>query len=172
MSKRIDFFSESLSAWKDGRDGLIAEVDNIRATKFDFRPTPDVRSVRELVQHIVEGSMMMVGELTQPEPNFTRQSYPEFIKEFSTSVQDAQTKKELLDLLESQIKDGVRRFTKVGADAMMEPITNFDGSTWTRMQWLHHGMAEEMYHRGQVTTYARMMGLVPALTQMIEAASE
>ena len=33
-------------------------------------------------------------------------------------------------------------------------------------------MTEEMYHRGQIVTYARQMGLVPALTQMIEATQE
>ena len=57
---RPDFFTESLDAWRDARQGLIAEVDNVPASKCDFRPTPDVRSVRELVQHILEGSMMMV----------------------------------------------------------------------------------------------------------------
>jgi len=37
------------------------------------------------------------------------------------------------------------------------------------MQWFFHAMTEEMYHRGQRVTHARLMGLVPALTQMIEA---
>jgi uncharacterized damage-inducible protein DinB len=36
------------------------------------------------------------------------------------------------------------------------------------MQWLHHGIAQEMYHRGQLTLYARLMGLKPALTKRIE----
>ena len=54
----------------------------------------------------------------------------------------------------------------------MGPITNFDGSKWTRMQWFFHAMTEEMYHRGQIVTYARLMGLVPALTQMIEASAD
>ncbi len=55
----------------------------------------------------------------------------------------------------------------LGEDAMMGPVTNFDGGTWSRMQWFFHAMNEEMYHRGQLTTYARLMGLVPALTQQI-----
>lgn len=168
---RTDFFTESLDAWRDARRGLISEVENIPADKFDFRPTADVRSVRELLQHILEGSMMMVGELSQDQPNFRRMSFPEFMEEFASRARNVQTKQELLDLLGSQVEEGVAKFNAVGADAMMGPVTNFDGSTWSRMQWFFHGMTEEMYHRGQLTTYARLMGLVPALTQRIQASS-
>ncbi len=169
MSK-TNFLTESLSAWRHDRQGLIDEVENIRATKFDFRPTPEVRSVREVVQHILEVAMMMTGELTQPKPDFSRATYPEFLEMFSQSVYDAQTKKELIAMLEWQIADAVKCFKKVGEAAMFEPVTNFDGSKWTRMQWLHHGLAQEMYHRGQITTYERLMGLEPALTKNIRGA--
>jgi uncharacterized damage-inducible protein DinB len=165
-----NFLTESLSAWRHDRQGLIDEVENIRATKFDFRPTPEVRSVRELVQHILEVAMMMTGELTQPKPDFSRATYPAFLEMYSQSVYDAQTKKELITMLEWQIDDAVKRFKKVGEAAMFELVTNFDGSKWTRMQWLHHGLAQEMYHRGQITTYERLMGLEPALTTRIRGA--
>ncbi len=165
-----NFLAESLSAWRHDRQGLIDEVQNIRATKFDFRPTPEVRSVRELAQHILEVAMMMTGELTQSKPDFSRATYPEFLEMYSQSVYDAQTRKELIAMLEGQIADAVKRFKKVGEAAMFEPVTNFDGSEWTRMQWLHHGLAQEMYHRGQITTYERLMGLEPVLTKRIRGA--
>jgi uncharacterized damage-inducible protein DinB len=34
---------------------------------------------------------------------------------------------------------------------------------------MHHGVSHEEYHRGQLAMYARAMGLVPALTQLIQA---
>jgi uncharacterized damage-inducible protein DinB len=166
-----DFLTESLDHWRYIRQGLIAEVDNIPADKFDFRPTPEVKSVHGLVQHILEGSMMMVGELTREKPNFQRQGLAEFFEEYSGRARDAKGKAELIDLLTNQIEEGVAGFTTVGGDGMNGPVTNFSGSTWTRMQWFFHAMTEEMYHRGQIVTYARMIGLVPALTQMIEASS-
>jgi uncharacterized damage-inducible protein DinB len=165
-----NFLTESLSTWRHDRQGLIDEVENIRAIKFDFRPTPEVRSVRELIQHILEVAMMMTGELTQPEPDFSRATFPEFLEMYSQSVYDAQTKKELIAMLEWQIDDAVKRFKKIGEATMFAPVTNFDGSEWTRMQWLHHGLAQEMYHRGQITTYERLMGLEPALTKKIRGA--
>jgi len=50
---------EAIEAWEDARNGVIAEVENLPANRFDFRPTPDVRSVTELVIHILEVSLMM-----------------------------------------------------------------------------------------------------------------
>jgi len=161
------FLEESLSSWRDVRRGLIAEVENIRATQFDFRPAPGVRSVRELVQHILEVACMMTGELARPDTDFRRAPWPELLEMYAAHVYDAQTKKELLALLAAQMDDAEERFSTFGEDAMYGLITNFDGSRWTRMQWLHHGIAQEMYHRGQLTLYARLLGLEPALTKRI-----
>lgn len=168
MPELTSFLDETLEAWRDVRDGLIEEVENIPADKFDFRPTPEVRSVREMVQHILEVAMMMTGELTRPDGDFQRASFSELLDEYAAHVYDAQTKKELVALLESQLENAEEAFRRVGEQGMFAPIRNFDGSRWTRMQWLHHGIAQEMYHRGQLTTYARLMGLVPALTRRIE----
>ncbi|RMD96511.1 MAG: hypothetical protein D6814_11245, partial [Calditrichaeota bacterium] len=33
--------------------------------------------------------------------------------------------------------------------------------------WLHHGIEQEMYHRGQITLYERLLGIEPALTRRI-----
>lgn len=51
---------------------------------------------------------------------------------------------------------------------MLQLIERFNGARGTRLAWLHHGIAQEMYHRGQLTLYARLMGLVPALTKRIQ----
>ena len=109
-----DFFDESLGAWRYVRQGLISEVDNIPEGQFDFRPTPDVKSVRELVRHILEGSMMMVGELTRDEPNFQRMPFEAFMEEYAATARAAEGKRELLDLLESQLDDGITQFKAVG----------------------------------------------------------
>ena len=62
-------------------------------------------------------------------------SLPEFFAEYSTRAKDAHNKADLITLLSSQGEDGVERLQEVGGDAMTGPLTNFDGSPWTRMQW-------------------------------------
>jgi len=151
----------------DARQGVIDEVKNIPPQKFDFRPTAETKSVRELVQHILEIAMLMTGELTRPDTNFKRHPWPKMIKQYAEAAQRAQTKRELLVLLGAQMRDAEKRFRKAGDLAMWQFIERFDGEQGTKMQWLHHGIAQEMYHRGQLATYARLMGLEPALTKKI-----
>ena len=41
------------------------------------------------------------------------------------------------------------------------------GKKGTKLAWVHHGLAHEEYHRGQLAVYERLMGIEPALTRMI-----
>jgi uncharacterized damage-inducible protein DinB len=164
---RHSFLEETIANWRDVREGLIAEVENVRSTKFDFRPSEEVRTVRELVQHILEVACMMTGELTRKDTNFQRVPWPQLLATYAGHVHDAQTKKELADLLRKQMDEAEDKFREAGEAGMWALIINFDGSKWTKMQWMHHGIAHEMYHRGQLATYERLMGLTPALTQRI-----
>ncbi len=50
---------------------------------------------------------------------------------------------------------------------MLQYITRFDGLKGTRLAWMQHGVSHEEYHRGQLALYARLLGRVPALTQVI-----
>jgi uncharacterized damage-inducible protein DinB len=167
MAAASSFLEESLRAWRGDREGIIDEVRNIPADQFDFRPTPEVKSVRELVQHILEVSMMMTGELTRTDTDFRRAPWPELLAMYAKPAYEAVSKQELLDLLGSQMVEAENAFRACGELEMREFIDNFDGSRGTKMQWLHHGIAQEMYHRGQLTLYARLLGLEPALTKRI-----
>jgi uncharacterized damage-inducible protein DinB len=55
---------------------------------------------------------------------------------------------------------------------MLQFIERFDGEQGTRLAWLHHGIAQEMYHRGQLVLYERLMGIEPALTARIRKSSQ
>ena len=162
-------FDETMYAWWDARAGVIDEVRNIPAGKFDFRPTADVRSVRELVQHILEVAMMMTGELTRPDTNLQRAPWPKLLAMYAKPAWRAKTKGQLLRLLHSQFKDAEKKFRASGELGMLQLLTRFDGIKGTKFTWWHHGIAQEEYHRGQLTVYARLLGLVPALTKRIQA---
>lgn len=170
MDHLTSFLTETLEAWRDVRAGIIDEVANIPEDRFDFRPTPEAKSVAELVQHILEVSMMMTGELTRPDTNLKRLPFAELLQEYAQEAYRAATKDQLLELLESQLSDAVDQFRKAGDLALMQFLEQFDGSPGTKMQWLHHGIAQEMYHRGQLALYARLMDLEPALTKRIRGA--
>lgn len=167
MPPYTTILEETLEAWQGVREGLIAEVRNLPANRFDFRPTPQSRSVAELVQHILEVAMMMTGELTRPDTDFHRAPWSKLLALYARAAWRAKTKPALLRLLTAQIKDGERRFRRAGELSLLQLITRFDGLPGTRLAWWNHGIAHEEYHRGQVAVYARLMGIEPALTRLI-----
>jgi uncharacterized damage-inducible protein DinB len=63
--------------------------------------------------------------------------------------------------------DGARKIRAAGELFMLQLIARFDGERGTRLAWMHHGISHEDYHRGQIALYARLVGRVPALTQLI-----
>jgi uncharacterized damage-inducible protein DinB len=168
MAQFVSLLDETLEGWWDVRNGVIAEVDNIPARNLDFRPVPEVRCVRELVQHILEVAMMMTGELTRPDTDLRRYPWPKMLKHYAGAAYEATTKAQLLRLLESQLKDAEKKFRAAGELALLQFHTRFDGRQGTKFAWWHHGIAQEEYHRGQLATYQRLMGLVPALTKAIQ----
>ena len=164
-----NLLEEALESWEDARIGALEEARNIPEKHWDFRPTPETRSVRELVVHILEVAMLMTGELTRPDTNFRRHPWPKMLATYAKPAYEARSRGELLKLMRSQLKAGMRQFNQAGELHMLQYIERFDGKQGTRLAWLHHGIAQEMYHRGQLTTYARLIGIEPALTKLIKA---
>lgn len=159
---------ETLESWDDARNGVIEEAENIPANRFGFRPSPEMRSVAELLVHIMEVPLMMVGELTRDDTNLQRYPWTKMLAHYAGHVQKLRTKRELVAALKRTLRDGVKEFDRAGEIHMLQQILRFDGEKGTRLAWFHHGIAHEMYHRGQLAVYARLIGLKPALTQKIE----
>jgi uncharacterized damage-inducible protein DinB len=77
------------------------------------------------------------------------------------------TKAALVAALKKTGVAGVQRIRAAGELHMLQNIRQFNGEPATRLSWMHHGIAHEEYHRGQLALFARLMGRVPALTRLI-----
>ena len=159
---------EAIEAWEDARNGVIAELENIPANRVDTAVAAGARSVGELALHIAEVGLMMAGELTRGDGDFRRAPYDKLIAEYRAPLDGVSGKREVVAALKRTLKDGVRAVRAAGELHMLGPIRRFDGETGTRFAWMQHGIAHEEYHRGQIAMCARMMGLKPALTKLIE----
>ena len=142
-------------------------LDRLSAGAFDVRPADGARTVAEIARHIAESGMMMAGELTRPDGDFTRKSFPAFMKEYARGTGRHRSKAAIIALLKRSHADGERRIRRAGELFMLRHIRRFDGIDGTRLAWMNHGISHEEYHRGQIAIYARLMGKVPALTKMI-----
>jgi uncharacterized damage-inducible protein DinB len=158
---------EALEAWQYTRDGIVEEIENLSEADLKFRPHAESRTAADIGLHIIESGLMMAGELTRPDGSFRRKSYPELLKEHAGKLPTTIKKAQLVKLLKRTHAEGDKKIRRAGELFMLQRITRFDGEEGTRVAWMNHGISHEDYHRGQIALYARLVGRVPALTQLI-----
>ncbi|MEN8375959.1 MAG: DinB family protein [Gemmatimonadota bacterium] len=161
---------EALEAWAYTRSGVLDEAENIPDDGYDWRPHPEAKSVRELLLHVTEAGLMMAGELGRPDGDFKRLAFQQLIAEHAAGLPVDAGPTALRKLLQETLEDGLGKLRAAGEVGILQTVRRFDGQYGTRLAWLHHGISHEEYHRGQLATYARSMGLVPALTKLIHGA--
>jgi uncharacterized damage-inducible protein DinB len=159
---------EAIEAWEDSRNGVIAELENIPTNRFGVAPVAGTRGVGELALHIAEVGLMMVGELTRDGGDFRRAPYEQLIAEYRGPLDGVGGKREIVAAMKRTLKEGVRAFREAGELHLLGLVRRFDGKMGSRFAWMQHGIAHEEYHRGQIAMSARMMGIKPALTKLIE----
>lgn len=153
-----------INTWKEFRKGLIAEVEQIPEDKFDFRATPETRTVAELLQHIVEVQKMLIGEAGQAEANLRRQSFADHVKEYAPEVSTVSDKNGLLEMLRSSM-EVCEASIRSNNDLKQGSMVGIDGRSTPKLKVVNFAISHEMYHRGQLTVYERLMNVEPALTR-------
>jgi uncharacterized damage-inducible protein DinB len=153
-----------VGTWNDVREGVIAEASKIPAVQFDFKATPETRSVSEIIQHIIGAQAVLVGEMCRPDTNLMRAPFPELIDMYASDVVSTTDKDGLLKLLASSQERAAEKIRAFGEPPLHEETRRFDGKVTTKIGFLHFCYSHEMYHRGQLTVYERLMNIEPALT--------
>jgi len=153
-----------IETWNDVREGVVAEVTQVPADQIDFKATSETRSITELIQHIIGTQAVVVGEMCRPDTNLMRGSFPEMIKTYASEVFSTKDKDGLVKLLASSQAASVEKIRAFGEEPLKEQTRRFDGKITTKLGFLHFCYSHEMYHRGQLTVYERLMDIEPALT--------
>ena len=153
-----------IETWKDVRDGVIAEVSKIPADKFDFKAAPDTRSVAEIVQHIIGAQALLIGEMCRLDTNLGRAPFAEMIKQYAPEAISSTEKDVLLSLLASVQESAAEKIRAFGEEGLREETPRFDGKKTTKLGLLQFSYSHEMYHRGQLAVYERLLNIEPALT--------
>ena len=153
-----------IALWKEARGGLMEEVQRIPEDQFSFRATPDTRSVAEVLQHIISTQKIIVGEACRPDTNLMRQSFAAHANEYAPGVGDVNDKNGLLELLRSSMDEAAASINSY-ADNLGDTMIGVAGKPLAKSAFLTFGFSHEMYHRGQLTVFERLLSIEPALTE-------
>ena len=152
-----------MKLWNDVRNGLIEEVDKLPDDQMSFRATPDTRTIAEILQHIVETQKILVGETCREDSNLMRQSFAAHGQEYAPGVRDVTDKQGLIELLRSSMQTAQETIL-ARTDLWDAPMNGLTGQPTTKGAILTFAASHEMYHRGQLTVYQRLLSIEPALT--------
>lgn len=158
-----------IGGWREVRAGLIDEASQIPADKFSFKAADGMRSVAELLQHLVESQKFLVGEACRPDTNLLRKSFAENIRDYAPDVRSVNDKEGILQMLGTSMDDA-EKVLRSNADELKNNMKRFDGKEMTKLGFMSFAIAHEMYHRGQLTVYERLLGIEPMLTQKFRKA--
>src|SRR5579859_7284773 len=150
------------------RKNTIMIAEDIPEAQYDYRPTPDSRSVRETLLHIAS-KMLFDLQIHEEERRNSLEGFDigSFFKNLPTYEKLPLSKDEILALLG---EDGERWCSWVEAlpeERLAEIVTRGRSGPGggSRFEMLISTKEHEMHHRAQLMVTERLLGIVPHLTR-------
>ena len=133
------------------REDIVRSAERMPAEHFDFRPTPDVRTFGQLVGHVATnlyGMCAAAGAQRNPHPALVEQT--------------ASGKVELVDGLKAAYDYCEEALASLNDVNGLDRVTA--SREGTRLSFLVGAIQHTSLHYGNMVTYMRLQGLVPAST--------
>ncbi len=157
------------------RKNTLAIAEDIPEDKYDYRPTPECRSVREILAHISVASRGgYQGHAVQKVKSFAGIDWPAYIRERQEHEQQLTrlTKAQLVEDLRAD-GDAWGAYLDAVPEEELAVVIPFsppaEPPTKSRFEMLLGVKEHEMHHRAQLMVFERLLGLVPHLTRQRQA---
>ena len=159
---------ELAAAFRTVRGNTIKVAEEIPEDKYDFRATPETRTVGKLLVHIALGPTFAFHVHGNKVTDLKTINFPELMGKVGAEEAKPRTKAETIAFLTSE-GEKFASFLEGLSDAFLaEPVAMPPGAepaTKTRFEMLLSAKEHEMHHRGQLMLIERLLGIVPHLTR-------
>jgi uncharacterized damage-inducible protein DinB len=162
---------ELAASFRMVRDNTIKIAEEIPESKYDFRPAPDTRTVRDTLAHLAVSTGFQSHVHTNKIADMSTLNFQELFQKFSAEESKPRTKAELIAYLKEE-GDAFASFVEgLPEQFLAEQVTMRPGmqpANKSRFEMLLSAKEHEMHHRGQLMTYQRLIGQVPHLTRQMQ----
>jgi uncharacterized damage-inducible protein DinB len=142
-----------LAQWNEIGRKLIAMADDFPEVKYDFKPTPAVRSFAEQLLHVAGSMEYFTAPVQGKTPAREMENPPR------TTYK---TKADVVAFVKKEVEDGAAAIKAKGDKGMADSITDPDSKQQMHVSDLAYGIIEHSgEHYGQLVVYYRLSGLVP-----------
>ena len=159
------------AAFRTVRENTIKIAEEIPENKYDFKPAPDCRSVRETLAHIAVSTGFQSHVHANKISDMKSLNFMEVFQKFQAEESKPRTKAELIAFLRSEGDKFASFLEGLQEPFLSEQVTMPPGAqpaTKVRFEMLMSAKEHEMHHRGQLMTVQRMIGQVPHLTRQMQ----
>jgi uncharacterized damage-inducible protein DinB len=154
------------------RKNTILIAEDIPEKDYSYRPTPESRSVGEVLVHIA--SLALFDRLVHEEQHLSSLEGFDFgtaIKKSETQEGLSRSKAEIIERLRTEGERWSRWVEQLSDDLLEEQVWMPGGISKNRFEMLLGTKEHEIQHRAQLTVIERLLGIVPHLTRNRQAAS-
>ena len=158
---------ELAAAFRTVRKNTVQIAEDIPESKYDFKPSPESRTIGQTLVHIAVGTTfptMLHGECIPIE----KIDFGEYMKKVGAEEAKPRNKAEIVALLKDSGEKFAAMLEKLEEPFFAEVITFRPGAeppSRTRFDMLLAAKEHEMHHRAQLMLMERMIGIVPHMTR-------
>lgn len=154
-----------LDTWRGIREDTALAVEDFPADDFDFRPTPDVSTFRQIARHALDAGDALAGSLLAGVEDFhlpeVRAKFKEYFRPLAADCSPEELGKALRESAEQQ----TARLEAQPTEFFEHLVTRVDGLKVTRLEFVQWIKEHELTHRQQLFMYLRLKGITPATTR-------
>jgi uncharacterized damage-inducible protein DinB len=164
---------ELAESFRTVRKNTLAIAQDIPEDKYDFRPMPETRSVRELLAHIaLSNGFQKKIHAEERRKNLDGFDFPALMKRLTAEEKAPRTKAQLIELLTTDGEAWAKWMEGLDDNFLGEVVTMPPTGTppsRTRFDMLLSVKEHEMHHRGQLMLIERLVGIVPHMTREMQS---
>lgn len=164
---------ELSTSFRTVRKNTMQIAEDIPEESYSFRPTPESRSVAELLTHIAMSSKFQEEiHAKQKVTTLAGFNFPAMMQQMAAEEKVHRNKAEIVELLRSRGETWAKWLEGLSDSFLGESVSMPPEGTpesRTRFDMLLSVKEHEMHHRGQLMLIERLLGIVPHLTRARQA---
>jgi uncharacterized damage-inducible protein DinB len=151
------------------RNNTIIIANEIPEGKYGFKPTPEYRSVGQLLTHIaVSYQFQYQLHGVDKRNSFDGIDFPSLMARLAQEEAKPRTKAQIIHLLKEEGEKWARWVEGLAEEFLSRIFKMPEGAapaTKSRFEMILSVKEHEMHHRGQLMLMERLLGIVPHLTR-------
>lgn len=136
--------------WESIRGNVVRTAEAVPEDKYDFKPTPEVRSFRDQFVHIVEENYFFMGFVSG---------------EKKAPPKGLTTKADIIKALNDSYDFGAKALAGLSDQTALEIVPLMGNRPGPRWSMALMNIIDNMDHYGNLVVYMRLNGIVPPSSQ-------